>query len=169
MENTNYVIVGNNSITFRIYPNQKVVTKDDMSVTVQGMNGNISDLVVTCTTKDSKVEDSLKSLSTKIKGYNVINLNGVDEEVSVKITTNLNVKNKNKIKVFKLDNGKLTEIDFNLNNRVITFEGNSNFQYVIVEEGNNSTLVIIIAILSGVVVILGIVVYFLVKKKHSKN
>ena len=169
MENTNYVIVGSNSISFRIYPNEKVVTNDDMSVTVQGMNGNISDLVVTCTTKDSKVEDSLKSLSARINGYNVINLTGVEEDVTVKLTTNLNIKNKDKIKVFKLDNGKLLEVDFDLNNKVITFEGNSKFQYVIIEESNNTTLIVIISILSVVAVSLSVIVVILVKRKKLKK
>lgn len=169
MDNSNYVIVGSNSISFKIYPNVKVYTNDEMSVTIQGGNGNISDLVVTCTTKDERVENTLKSYSNNIIGYNVINFDGANEQISISLKTNLNISNLNKIKVFKIVNGNLVAIDFTLKDEVITFDGDSNYQYVIIEEGGDSSLIILIIVLGVATLALSGVVVVLMKRKNKRH
>lgn len=167
---TNYVLVGERSKEFTIYPSKKVYSNNDMSVTVQGNGGNLSNLEVTCTTDDKLVEYSLKSVSTRIAGYNVINFSGDEKEVSVSLDTNLNVSNVENIKVFKYSDGMLTEIDFDIKNGKISFEGDSGYSYVVLEESTtNTTLIIIIIALSVLLVSVFVVLtIFIVKRKNKR-
>ena len=92
--------------------------------------------------------------------------------VSVSLKSNtLNIANSKSIKVYKITNNELTEINFDLQNNKINFVANLGDEIVVVEEKGElekNQLLIAIVIVSALVSI-GAIVYVILNRKPKKK
>ena len=173
-KNSNYVILGANTLNFEILTSEKTYINQDLEILIRGDGFSTnSDIVVM--QNQEKIEEKLLDAGIVPKEYSAFKLemNDVEnrKEISVSLKPNtINMANSKSIKVYKLSNNGFTAIDFELKNDKINFVANLGDEIVIVEEKDElekNQLLIAVVIISALVSI-GVVVFVAFKKRPKK-
>lgn len=172
-ENSNYVILGANTLNFEILTSEKTYIDQDLEILIKGDGFSTTSNIVLL--QNEKIEEKLLGAGIVPKEYSAFKLemNDVEnrKEVSISLKPNtINTANSKSIKVYKISNNELTEIDFELKNNKINFVANLGDEIVVVEEKGEmekNKLLIAIIIFSAFVSI-EIIVFVAFKKRHKK-
>ena len=173
-ENSNYVILGTNSLNFEILTSEKTYINQDLEILIKGDGFSTTSNIVLL--QNEKIEEKLLGAGIVPKEYSAFKLemNDVEnrKEVSISLKPNtINIANSKSIKVYKISNNEFTEIDFELKNNKINFVANLGDEIVVVEEKGEmekNQLLIAVVILSALVSI-GVVVFVILKRKPKKK
>lgn len=173
--NSNYYIVGNSSIDFVIKVDKKVYNNNDIMVEVTGEHFLADSEVKLESLEEKQVVNTLKSINGNVKNYAMYKLVVDDEnigKVTVAIKSNtLSVNQSSYLRVYKLIDGGLEEIAFEVSDGKIIFEALPNDQLVLIQEENltnrNITMVVIVAIVSSAIFVclISIAITYIKQKK----
>lgn len=173
-ENSNYEILGVNTVKFEILTNSKSYKDDNFQMQIAG-EGFSKSAEVSIIPAESNIDEKLQNegvQSVNFQAFKIV-MSDVDEAKNISVTlktTSINLSSNN-IKLFKIKDGDLHELACNVYNNQIVFEASIGDELVIVEEKVPVEInypliitlsgVILLAIISSTIVI--------IKKRKSKK
>lgn len=176
LKNNNYIIVGSNKISFEILTNYKEYKDQVYDMILEG-EGFSSETKVTIV--DNESEDIVMMLNAyDVKKYKTfeIKVDGNDPQ-DIDVTMSLKsfaVENIKYLKLYKLESGKLKQIDYTIDSGKIKFTAMTNDQIVVIEEMDiverNQVIVYLIVAIAVIALMLNIsiaIVYVMSKKKNK--
>lgn len=174
-DNSNYEILGVSSLVFEILTNSKSYKDDTFQMQIAG-DGFSQNSEVNIVNVDKDINEQLAKEGIDSKAYKsfkieMTNIEGV-KNISVTLKTNsLNLTNGENIKLFKIQDGGLKQIECKVYNGQIVFDAIVGDEIVIVEENEkvNSRAIYIAIACSVVLVSLIAIVLIVIKKKRRKE
>lgn len=173
-ENSNYEILGVNTITFEILTNSKSYKDDNFQMQIAG-EGFSKSAEVSILPSESNIDEKLQNegvQSVNFQAFKIV-MSDVDEAKNISVTlktTSINLASNN-IKLFKIKDGDLHELECNIYNNQIVFEASIGDELVIVEEKVPVEINYPLIIALGSVALLAIIssTIVIIKKKKSKK
>lgn len=176
--NSNYTILSSNSLTYEILTNNKTYVGDGVVISIKG-SGFSSSANLNASDVDVSEFNQVLQESGSIKKYDAFKLEidgtNTSKEIDVTYksgTSNLNAKY---IRVYKISNGCLHEVEFETVRNQLKFSANIDDKIIIIEQKDSvemtSGYIYIIAILSVVsILIMTLIIYKNIKsRKKVKN
>lgn len=176
LKDSNYVIIGSNKISFEILTNYKEYKDQVYDIILEG-EGFSSETNVTIV--DDQSEDFVMMMNSHdVKKYKTFEIKvdgGVAQDIDVTMSLKtFAVENIKYLKLYKLESGKLKQIDYIIDSGTIKFSAMTNDQIVVLEERDlverNLVMVYIIVTLAVVILMINIsisIVYVMSKKKDK--
>lgn len=176
-DNSNYEIIGKHTITFEILTDTKNYSDIEYDMVVEG-GGFSADTNITIV--DSNSEDVVETLDNyHVKKYKAFEIYMDSEDGNQEVVVTLAIKsfaveNVKYLKLYKLESGKLKEIEYTRDNGKLKFIANTNDQIILLEEMNqvdkNQVWIYVIVALAIVsfVCILSISIVYIISKKRIK-
>lgn len=173
-EGSNYEILGVNSINFEILTNSKSYRDDNFQMQIAG-EGFLESSEINVIQSDNNIDDKLQQEGINLVNYEVFKIVMPDENeiknINVTLKTNsINLANAHNIKLFKIKDGNLQQIECKVYNNQIIFDANLGDELVIVEEKGetNTSTLLILALIFVVIIAMTTITIILLKKKHKK-
>jgi hypothetical protein len=169
--NTNYYIANSNILTFVVKVSSKVFETDDFSFTATG-NGFMPDskLSVEVSQDVSNNYEELSSANKLNKIKILLDDTNNSEPMTISLKTNsIDVTKSRHIKLYRITDGELVQIDYKVENGCLVFEAGNLDEFILVEEKQSISTGIIIGIIVAIVACIGGVVTTIVVIKVKKR
>lgn len=167
--NSNYKIVGANTYSFSIFNQTTTYVSDNINLTLEGKFKADHEVNVKDTSSNLDIvnvmagRDFESYLSYKL---NYQNYSNEPVQISIKSTGIFGSKN---LSIYRVVNGVLEEIDYTINNGLITFEIQGVEELLFVDNGSDNLLMVLIIIGVSVVVLLTTTLVIVLKIKRGRN
>ena len=173
--NSNYTILSSNSLTYEILTNNKTYVGDGVVINIKGDGFSSSASLNACDVDVSEFDQILQE-SASIKKYDAFKLeiDGTNSNKEIDVTyksgtSNINAKY---IRVYKISNGNLLEVEFETIRNQLKFSANIDDKIIIIEQKDSvemtSRYIYLIVILSVVsIIIMTLIIYKNIKSRKK--
>ena len=173
--NSNYTILSSNSLTYEILTNNKTYVGDGVVINIKGGGFSSSASLNACDVDVSEFNQVLQE-SASIKKYDAFKLeiDGTNSNKEIDVTyksgtSNINAKY---IRVYKISNGNLLEVEFETIRNQLKFSANIDDKIIIIEQKDSvemtSRYIYLIVILSVVsIIIMTLIIYKNIKSRKK--
>lgn len=172
--NSNYVISGSNTLNLVVMSETKVYEDDKIHITATG-GGFLPDTELSVEVSNDLELSEFKSTLNSVEKFNRLKicLDGAKESEPITIslkTKMVNLNNAKNIKLYKISDGELIEIEYKVENDSLVFEASNLDEFILVENQSsmNISLIIILITLAVLAVSGAIVTIVLIRKKKHK-
>ena len=175
--NSNYVIINKNSITYQILTSTMSYTDPVYDVIVEGDGFSVDNSVTIIESNSADIEPTISAMHVKkYKAFEIsVDDATMNEEIDVTIAIKaFAVENVKYLKLYKLESGKLKEIEYIRDNGKLKFTANTNDQIILIEEltevDKNQVWIYLIISLAMVafMIMLSISIVYIMSKKKTK-
>lgn len=150
-ENSNYIISGDNTCVFNIYLEQKEVTNEDYTISLEGgIFTADSELKIQSTKLSTTTKQSLDNMYESLDICKCFSILSEAQENEVKINVSLNTLSLNSDYVLYLisPSGELTKLDYELKGNTLIFQAPTNSTFVLLKEKTPTSKTLYIVLLS---------------------
>lgn len=175
--NSNYTILNNRTITYEILTSTMSYTDQLYDMIVEGDGFSADTTVSIVESNSADIEPKISAMH--VKKYKAFEISVDDESMNEEIDVTLSIRafsveNVKYLKLYKLESGKLKEIDYVRDNGKLKFTANTNDQIILIEEltevDKNQVwiyLIISLAIVSFMIMLSISIVYIMSKKRYK--
>lgn len=173
-ENSNYIILGDNTCVFNIYLEQKEVVDADYSISIEGgMFTEDSEVKIQSTTLNKSTKQNLDAMYENLDVCECFKILSESQENEVKFKVSLNTLNLNSAYVLYLvsQTGELTKLDYALDENTLIFNAPTNSTFVLLKEKTQTSkaLYLVLISLSALGIAISIVVCVLKKRRPNPD
>lgn len=172
-DNSNYEILGVTSQDFEILTNTKSYKDGTFQVQILG-EGFSENSEVNIVQTTNKLAENLQNEGMNIKNYQAfkIEMSNIDGVKNINVTlktTSINLSKDKNIKLFKVLDGNLREVECKVYNNQLVFDANVGDEIIIVEENADSNIWLILGCVFSGIVLLALVSTIIILAKRKKR
>lgn len=133
---SNYKIINSNSYEFIIFSSTASFVSDDLNLTLEGLFHPASSIIVNDTSSSLSIVNVVADIDCKsYSSFKISYQNYSTDPVTLKVN-NVNSINSKYLHVYRVVNGKLEKIDYNMDNNVISFQIQGSEEILFIEENS---------------------------------